>query len=34
VKGALAGRNEWPVSTWDALAVASIIDEARAGSVR
>jgi predicted dehydrogenase len=34
VKGALAGRNEWPVSTWDALAVASIIDEARAASVR
>lgn len=34
VKGALAGRNDWPVSTWDALAVASIIDEARAGSVR
>ena len=34
VKGALAGQNDWPVSTWDALAVASIIDEARAGSVR
>lgn len=34
VEGALAGRNDWPVSTWDALAVASIIDEARAGSVR
>lgn len=34
VKGALAGRNDWPVSTWDALAVASIIDEARARSVR
>jgi scyllo-inositol 2-dehydrogenase (NADP+) len=34
VKGALVGRNEWPVSTWDALAVATIIDEARAGSVR
>lgn len=34
VKGALAGRNDWPVSTWDTLAVASIIDEARAGSVR
>ena len=34
VKGALAGQNDWPVSTWDALAVASLIDEARAGSVR
>ena len=34
VKGALAGRNSWPVSTRDALEVASIIDEARAGSVR
>lgn len=34
VKGALAGTNPWPVSTEDALAVASIIDEARANSVR
>lgn len=34
VKGALAGANPWPVSTEDALAVASIIDEARASSVR
>jgi len=34
VKGALAGANPWPVSTEDALSVASIIDEARASSVR
>lgn len=34
VKGAIAGKNPWPVSTDDALAVASIIDEARANSVR
>lgn len=34
VKGALAGINPWPVSVDDALAVASIIDEARASSVR
>jgi len=34
VKGALVGENPWPVSTDDALAVASIIDEARARSVR
>lgn len=34
VKGAIAGTNPWPVSTSDALAVASIIDEARANSVR
>lgn len=34
VKGALSGSKPWPVSTWDALAVASIIDEARANSVR
>ena len=34
VKGALAGKNPWPVSTADALAVASIIDEARVNSVR
>ncbi|HEY3292696.1 MAG TPA: Gfo/Idh/MocA family oxidoreductase [Candidatus Nanopelagicaceae bacterium] len=34
VKGALEGKNPWPVSTDDALAVASIIDEARASSVR
>jgi scyllo-inositol 2-dehydrogenase (NADP+) len=34
VKGALAGVNPWPVSTDDALAVASIIDEARAISIR
>ena len=34
VKGALAGSNPWPVSTSDALAVASIIDQARVSSVR
>lgn len=34
VKGAIAGNNPWPVSTDDALAVASIIDEARTISVR
>lgn len=34
VKGALAGENEWPVSTDDALAVASLIDQARENSIR
>lgn len=34
VKGAIAGLNPWPVSTEDVLAVASIIDQARASSVR
>lgn len=34
VKGALAGKSPWPVSTDDALAVASIIDEARVSSIR
>lgn len=34
VKGALAGTNPWPVSAEDALAVARIIDEARANSIR
>lgn len=34
VKGAIAGINPWPVSTSDALAVASIIDQARMGSIR
>lgn len=34
VKGALAGKNLWPVSTDDALAVATLIDEARARSIR
>lgn len=34
VKGALAGENEWPVSTDDVLAVASLIDQARLNSVR
>jgi len=34
VKGALAGTNPWPVSTDDALAVASLIDQARVDSVR
>ncbi len=34
VKGAITGKNPWPVSTDDALAVASIIDEARVSSIR
>ena len=34
VKGALTGANPWPVSPSDALAVASIIDQARAISIR
>ncbi len=34
VKGALIGKNPWPVSTDDALAVASLIDEARVSSIR
>jgi predicted dehydrogenase len=34
VKGALQGRNAWPVSTSDALAVATLVDQARVGSVR
>lgn len=34
VKGALGGMNSWPVSAEDALAVATIIDEARATSTR
>ncbi len=34
VKGAIARLNPWPVSTSDALAVASIIDQARTTSVR
>lgn len=33
VKGALAGENAWPVSTSDALAVARLIDQARALSI-
>jgi scyllo-inositol 2-dehydrogenase (NADP+) len=34
VKGALAGENDWPVSTADALAVARLIDDARGLSIR
>lgn len=34
VQGAIGGLNPWPVSTEDALAVAKIIDQARAQSVR
>lgn len=34
VEGALAGMNPWPVSTEDALHVASITDQARGQSVR
>ncbi len=34
VEGAIAGNNPWPVSTADALQVASIIDQARNQSVR
>jgi scyllo-inositol 2-dehydrogenase (NADP+) len=34
VKGALVGTNAWPVSSADALSVASIIDQARAISIR
>ncbi len=34
VKGALAGTNDWPVTPADALSVASIIDQARATSIR
>ena len=33
VKGAIAGENEWPVSTTDALDVARLIDEARKFSI-
>jgi scyllo-inositol 2-dehydrogenase (NADP+) len=34
VKGAIVGANAWPVSATDALSVASIIDQARASSIR
>ena len=34
VKGALRQENNWPVSTFDALAVASLVDQARAASSR
>jgi scyllo-inositol 2-dehydrogenase (NADP+) len=34
VKGALAGTNDWPVSSAHALSVALIVDQARANSIR
>jgi len=34
VKGAIAGENEWPVSTADALDVARLLDDARELSIR
>ena len=34
VKGALRHENSWPVKTFDALAVASLVDQARAASSR